>query len=633
MASATCLEPFLNFEDFSKDFQQVIHYLQKHKRLMDAHMVDFFSESHWESLLPLKMREDLELLSREELASLPTAFEGESEILRKCGESLKQFLTEASQNQLKSFSWLKGKQGFLSHDKVHFVSHIMNPKKSYEVEVMSDVINTLATQFHVRQILDLGSGKGYLSQNLALQYGLKVIGVDSSQGNTENANKRNEKLLKAWTGLVKKSRKTDNIQFLNGTKRSKESLVSCQTNVDSISSCTCVLHGQSGSINDCGLKETFCKQCQDLSAEINQLEESGQNGTLPSPGMKHSNNQSKIKHKGDLLQLSLESFNSSPLNNSSPLSEQKCKKEICGHSGNFRNALVMQDELQLSKTRLCRIHDENAVGNFCGPSRQNSFLPVTGFVDQSFVANGELRKLFDQLESSDRESSLESNGMFLVGLHACGDLVPMTLRIFVGEPSVKLMCIVGCCYHLVSQQFGLANKDASDQPGFPMSEFLKPYSLHLSRNATMVAQQAADRIASESKCPPPSVLFRAILQVILKEKFGLDGRGLHVGKAGSKCKTFKEYTHKCLTKLGLQDRSSELPDEELESYHDRFKSKENQLHAFHQLRATMAPCIESVFLLDRMCYLHEQGFNSACIVWLFDPVKSPRCYAIVASKA
>lgn len=35
-------------------------------------------------------------------------------------------------------------------------------------------------------------------------------------------------------------------------------------------------------------------------------------------------------------------------------------------------------------------------------------------------------------------------------------------------------------------------------------------------------------------------------------------RGLHVGKAGSKCKTFKEYTHKCLMKLGLQDRISEV---------------------------------------------------------------------------
>lgn len=307
------------------------------------------------------------------------------------------------------------------------------------------------------KILDLGSGKGYLSQNLALQYGLKVIGVDSSQGNTENAKKRNEKLLKAWTGLVKKSQKTEHVQFLNGMKRSKESLFCCQTKVDSISSGTCVLNGHRGNIRESGLKETFCKQCQDLSAEINQLEEPGQNETLPSPGMKDSNNQNKLEHKRDLSQLSFESFNTGPVNNfSSSLSEQKCKKEICDHSNEFRNAHVMQNEFQLSKRQLHVNHGENAVGNFCQyvPSRPSSFLPVTGFVDQSFVANGELRKLFDQLESSDRGSSLESKGMFLVGLHACGDLVPMALRIFVREPSVKLMCIVGCCYHLVSQQFG-----------------------------------------------------------------------------------------------------------------------------------------------------------------------------------
>ena len=29
----------------------------------------------------------------------------------------------------------------------------------------------------------------------------------------------------------------------------------------------------------------------------------------------------------------------------------------------------------------------------------------------------------------------------------------------------------------------------SDDPGFPMSQFLKPFKLHVSRNATMVAQQ------------------------------------------------------------------------------------------------------------------------------------------------
>lgn len=82
------------------------------------------------------------------------------------------------------------------------------------------------------------------------------------------------------------------------------------------------------------------------------------------------------------------------------------------------------------------------------------------------------------------------------------------------------------------------------------------------------------------------------------------------------------------------------------------------------MRAAIAPCIESVFLLDRLFYLHEQvtflsnclwlllaimklmqatspltifcilqGHNSACIVRLFDPVRSPRCYSIIASKA
>ena len=33
---------------------------------------------------------------------------------------------------------------------------------------------------------------------------------------------------------------------------------------------------------------------------------------------------------------------------------------------------------------------------------------------------------------------------------------------------------------------------------------------------------------------------------------------MHVGKTGAKCKDFKEYVHKCLNKLGLEDRISEV---------------------------------------------------------------------------
>lgn len=44
------------------------------------------------------------------------------------------------------------------------------------------------------QVIDVGSGKGYLSEYLALTYGATVIGFDSQAGNTAGAFKRNIKV-------------------------------------------------------------------------------------------------------------------------------------------------------------------------------------------------------------------------------------------------------------------------------------------------------------------------------------------------------------------------------------------------------------------------------------------------------
>lgn len=43
-------------------------------------------------------------------------------------------------------------------------------------------------------VVDIGGGKGYLSSLLAMEYKLKVIGVDSNQTNTHGAAKRDLKL-------------------------------------------------------------------------------------------------------------------------------------------------------------------------------------------------------------------------------------------------------------------------------------------------------------------------------------------------------------------------------------------------------------------------------------------------------
>lgn len=41
----------------------------------------------------------------------------------------------------------------------------------------------------------------------------------------------------------------------------------------------------------------------------------------------------------------------------------------------------------------------------------------------------------------------------MVGLHTCGDLAASTLRMFVAKPELSAVCGVGCCYHLLSEEF------------------------------------------------------------------------------------------------------------------------------------------------------------------------------------
>ena len=52
-------------------------------------------------------------------------------------------------------------------------------------------------------MVDIGSGKGYLSEQLSLMYHLRVVGVDASNVNTHSAQNRNRKLEKHWSGLLR----------------------------------------------------------------------------------------------------------------------------------------------------------------------------------------------------------------------------------------------------------------------------------------------------------------------------------------------------------------------------------------------------------------------------------------------
>ena len=56
-------------------------------------------------------------------------------------------------------------------------------------------------------MIDIGSGRGYLSSHLCLMHGLSVVAVDSSTVNTKSAQTRSQRLEKHWDGLVRNATK------------------------------------------------------------------------------------------------------------------------------------------------------------------------------------------------------------------------------------------------------------------------------------------------------------------------------------------------------------------------------------------------------------------------------------------
>jgi len=117
-------------------------------------------------------------------------------------------------------------------------------------------------------------------------------------------------------------------------------------------------------------------------------------------------------------------------------------------------------------------------------------------------------------------------------------------------------------------------------------------------------------------------------------KLEVDSREYHVGKIFAKSKDFVDYVRKALKKLKIDDCC--LTDELILSYHQQLEPRFKEMVAFTILRQLYAPAIEYLIVLDRYCYLLEVSTKariSDCFLSeIFNPVLSPRRYAIIAVK-
>ncbi|KFP56333.1 Methyltransferase-like 25, partial [Cariama cristata] len=441
----------------------------------------------------------------------------------------------------------------------------MNNKKSHEVQVMSEVVDKIANYCGIKQVIDIGSGKGYLSSFLSMQYNLKVYGIDSSNTNTNGAHERNRKLKKHWRAYQNRGRA--NLKSRSEKPLNNDSSLQSQDQVtiqDLVPSC---------GFTERAASETSKQTEVDLVAQTQSDESKLSEEVLAVLNVLPAD--------------AIEVFSSSQCNCGKLCEEEKAQRKMAS--------------LKAKGSKL---------------SESNLYFPLTSYI----TAETELGDIITDLEDC-----------MMVGLHTCGDLAANTLRIFTAKPEIKAVCSVGCCYHLLSEQFENQEECPDKVWGFPMCQYLKDKAWCCGRNARMSACLALERVAVGQMLPTESLFYRAVLQVIIEEMYGVTKSDRHVGKTFSKSSSFIDYVRKSLKKLELDD--SKLPDSCIMDYYEKYKHRMNELEAFNMLKVVLAPCIEVLILLDRLCYLKEQdNIAWSGLVKLFDPVKSPRCYAVMALK-
>ncbi|KAK2523737.1 Mettl25 [Columba livia] len=459
----------------------------------------------------------------------------------------------------------------------------MNNKKSHEVQVMSELVDKIANYCGIKQVIDIGSGKGYLSSFLSMQYNLKVYGIDSSNTNTNGAHERNRKLKKHWRAYQSRGRANLQSQTLEKSNdRPVESEIKCKAVIEKPLN------------NDSSLQSQDQVIIQDL---------------VPSCGFTEvATSETTKQTEVDLV-------------DRTQSDESKLSEEVLAILNVLPADAVEVSSSQCNCGKLCE--EEKAQRKMASlkakaskSSESNLYFPLTSCI----TAETELGDIITDLEDC-----------MIVGLHTCGDLAANTLRIFTAKPEIKAVCSVGCCYHLLSEQFENQEDCPEEVWGFPMCQYLKDTGWCCGRNARMSACLALERVAVGQMLPTESLFYRAVLQVIIEEMYGVSKSDRHVGKTFSKSSSFIDYVRKSLKKLELDD--SKIPDSCIMDYYEKYKHRMNELEAFNMLKVVLAPCIEVLILLDRLCYLKEQdNIAWSGLVKLFDPVKSPRCYAVIALK-
>lgn len=257
--------------------------------------------------------------------------------------------------------------------------------------------------------------------------------------------------------------------------------------------------------------------------------------------------------------------------------------------------------------------------------------------------------------------------IIICGLHACGDLTPTIMRLFVQLDAIRGMACIGCCYNLVSVQ-GARNvlwkppgSEIAPTPtawGFPLSkaatEYCSSKNYKLNRHARMSSLQSTTKWLAEWDQTRASVrksLYRAVFQKCLQDIPSLSHLlpqrqrrstehnewepDIRIGRmANGAFANFLTYAQHAIERLQTPPPQYD-PKQLARIWEDEMRRDhlEARFNLWWSVRGLIGNVVESLIVLDRYQYLREQsGVATANLLCGFDEVKSPRNWILHAYK-
>lgn len=202
----------MKLENLKIILNELTDFVEEYRGLLDTNHVQFLVDKHWhtDAVLNTNLRDDLEnfLNSKENPAnlikyfffserdslypSLNSLFERVEYLFKRWDKEVctdQNDLLSTHKSDLINFNKMVNEKFAIIQKQNRF----MNLKKQYEVDHMSKFVGTLCRKQEIFTIVDIGSGRAYLSSQLSsslFDNKFNVIAIDSSQSNVESSLKR-----------------------------------------------------------------------------------------------------------------------------------------------------------------------------------------------------------------------------------------------------------------------------------------------------------------------------------------------------------------------------------------------------------------------------------------------------------